>query len=134
MTDFVPSVKIAFYFIAEEFDLEQVTSRMGMTPDGTRTRDDWPTEYFVKTIWSLEIKEENCIAVSLLFDKLIDILEEKSGVIRNICNDYNIEASFEVTIHCQDGDNPELVLTREIISFAASINAEISFDLYCYEQ
>ena len=131
--DFVPSIKVIFCLEADEFNLNQVTERMELIPSEVRTRDSFPTEYYVKTIWSLEIIEENCEAVSIVFEKLLDSLKGKEEIIRNICDDYDIEAGFVVVIHCQDGDNPEIVLPREIISFAAAINAEIGFDLYCYE-
>jgi len=130
MNNFVPSIRIAFYLAADDFNLDEVTRRMGMTPDKARTRDDWPTEHYVKTVWSIETKEENCVAVCLLFEKFLDVLKGKEVIIKDICKDYNIEASFEIIIHCQDGNNPELVLTRDIISFAASIGAEIGFDIY----
>ena len=137
MDDFIPSIKVAFYISADKFDIDEVTRKVGINPTGTRTNADFPEQSIAagvaKTIWWFEVEEENCIAVSILFKKLLIILDSKSKIINAICNDYGLETGFEVVIHCQDGNNPELVLTREIVAFAASINAEIGFDLYCYE-
>jgi len=133
MIDFIPSIKIKFYFAGYEFDLDQVTSRLGIVPDVARTRDDWPTKHYVETIWAIEIEEYNCIAISLLFEKLLAIIKSKGAIIRDICSDCDAEVGFVIVAHYQDGSKPELTLTREIISFAASINAEIGFDIYCYE-
>lgn len=133
MNEIIPSIKVAFSLIADYFDLDQVTNKIGVTPDSVRTRDSWPSKYYVKTVWSMERKKDNCIAVSDVFEKLINVLKGKEEIIKKFCSDYGIETSFEVVIHMNDGDSPKIVLPREIVSFAASVNAEIGFDIYCYE-
>ena len=137
MNDFIPSIKITLYLSAEEFDLDEVTNRLEITPTETRLKNNFPPQSIAadvaRTLWCIDIKEENCIAVSILFEKLLNILDGKSEIIRAVCNDYNLETAFEVVIHMKDGDSPEVILPREVISFASAINAEIGFDLYCYE-
>jgi hypothetical protein len=137
MNVIIPSIKVIFCLFADEFDIDDVTRKLGIIPTDTRTRDSFPSQSIAagvaKTEWCLEIKEENCIAVAILFEKMLEILREKETLINEICDDYNLESSFVVVIHMQDGDSPEVVLPREVISFAAAISAEIGFDLYCYE-
>jgi len=131
--DFIPSIKVTFYITADEFDLDEVTHRLRITPTKTRTKDSFSPQVSAYTVWALEIKEGNCIAVSIVFEKLLTILQDKEEIINRICSDYSTKTGFEVVIHAQDGDLPEIVLPREVVSFAAAINAEIGFDLYCYE-
>lgn len=133
MNDFVPSIKVTFYLSADEFDLDEVTQKIGIIPTIARKKDSFPPTALACTIWALSIKEERCKAICFLFEELLNMLRPKEKLITDICKDYNIEASFEVVIHMQDGDGPEIVLPREVISFAATINAEIGFDIYCYE-
>ncbi|EAG1285184.1 DUF4279 domain-containing protein [Listeria monocytogenes] len=51
-------------------------------------------------------------------------------MINNLCNDLNLKAIFTVVINTENGDDSELVLTKEIISFISTINAEVGFDIY----
>ena len=137
MDDFIPSIKVTFYIVGDEFDFDEVTSRIGVHPTSTRKKAEFPPQSIAagvaQTIWAMEVKEEHCIAICFLFERLLNVLAPKKNLITSVCEDYNLEASFEVIIHMKDGDSPEVVLPREVIAFAASINAEISFDLYCYE-
>ena len=133
MDDFVPSIKVTFYLTGDEFSLEKATKMIGVIPTETRTKDDWPPGGLVCTLWCIEIKEEYCIAISILFERLLDILDGKTKILNNLCKEYNLKTSFEVVIHMKDGDSPEVVLPRKVVSFAAAIDAEIDFDLYCYE-
>ena len=137
MEEFTPSIKVWFCLDADEVDLGYVTKKLGIIPTETRTRESFPPQSiaagFAKDVWSFIIKEENCIAVSILFEKLLSVFKGKEGIIKKLCDDLGLEAAFEVVIHMQDGNSPEVVLPREVIAFAAAINAEIGFDLYCYE-
>lgn len=72
----------------------------------------------------------NCKAISIPFEKLIEILENKSEIIVKICSKYNVVTDFGVVIYMNNGDNSEMVLSRKILSFATFINAEIGFCIY----
>jgi hypothetical protein len=137
MNDFIPSIKVMFCVVADEFDIDQVTRRMGLIPTETRTKDCFPPQSIIagvaSTLWVMEVKEEHCWGVRSLFEEMLDILRGKEVLIKEICDDYSLEVNFEVVIHMKDGDSPEVVLPREVVSFAAAINAEIGFDIYCYE-
>lgn len=129
----IPSIKISFYITGDNYDLEEATKRIGIVPTMARTKGSLPPNALAYTIWAINIKEENCIAVSILFERMLSILDGKANIINELCNDYSLATGFEVVIHMKDGDSPEVVLPREVISFAAAINAEIGFDIYCYE-
>ena len=137
MNDFMPSIKVTLYLGADEVDLDVVTQRLGIVPTETRTKDSFPLQSiitgFAKNIWSIGIIEENCIAVSIPFERMLEILKGKEAQINGLRNEYGFDASFVVVIHMKDGDSPEVVLPREVITFTAAIDAEIGFDLYCYE-
>jgi len=131
--DFIPSINVYFYITADEFDLSEVTRKLGVMPTSTRTKDDFPPQGLACTEWVLETGREDCIAVSIQFEKMLQMLDGKANVIKNVCNEYNLETGFVVAIHMMHGERPEILLPPEVISFAASINADIGFDLYCYE-
>ncbi|MCL2081843.1 MAG: DUF4279 domain-containing protein [Oscillospiraceae bacterium] len=129
----IPSIKITFYLAGKDFDLERATQKIGIIPTRTRTRDSFPLGTLAYTTWEICVEKKRCAAVSILFEELVDILSGKSEILCELCKEYDLETNFEVVIHMQDGDSPEVVLSRKILFFATSINAEIGFDLYCYE-
>ena len=127
-----PVISISFFFTGDYFDLDKVSSAMNIVPTETRNSDSFKITYFAHTEWSIEIIETDCRAVSVVFEKLINLLKGKKEIIRDICSK-NIEVGFTVVIHQKKEDSLEIVLSREIINFSASIEAEIGFDLYYYD-
>ena len=56
----------------------------------------------------------------------------KQAIINCICRKIDIIVDFVVVIKMTNENGPEIYLPQNIVSFAASINAEIGFDIYCY--
>ena len=133
MNSFVPSVKVTLYITADKFDLDEITRWLDIIPTKTRTKDSFPLTGLACTLWSYEIKEEYCLTVSSLFEKFLTVFRKKERDICQICDYFKLDAKIEIVIHMKDGESPEVVLTKEAISFAAAIHAEVGFDIYCYE-
>ena len=136
----VPSVKAIFYITSgkNEFDLEEVSRQLGVAPTRTRRKADFPPQVPAQTSWSLEIKEENAPSVGAVLDKLIHRLTgenafENAEKLCTLCSDLSASPRFEIVIHMQSGDGPEVVLSPKQVLFAAAIGAEINLDLHCYE-
>jgi len=128
---------IYFCLTGENFDFEEITKIMGVTPTLTRRKDEFPQQSIAAGVacaeWILELEEKNCTAISIVFDNLYNILKDKTIIINNLCNEYDIKAWFEIVVHTKEENGPELVLTRENIKFASSLNAGIGFNLYYNE-
>ena len=136
----LPTIKITFFLEGDEFSEEKVSTKLGMTPDEFRTKDDWPdaiknaidlpSHLRPRTGWSIDVKRESCCAVSDQFEKMMDLFKGKESMINELCEELNLSTAFVVVIEMEGGDRPEMVLTKEIVNFISSINAEIGFDLY----
>lgn len=124
------NIKIEFYFIGDWFDIKDITNAMGIEPSDTREKDSFPPEGLAHTEWSIGICAKNCNSISEPFTNLLKRLEGKEQTILSLCHKYHIRAGFNVVIHMEDGCGPEIVLIKEIISFAAAVQAEIGFDIY----
>ncbi len=89
-----------------------------------------------ETIENLQKEELNEVIGSveearpIQFEKIMKLLLGKEIIIKEICSIYNLDTFFEINIFMENGDRPEMILTKDIISFLASINAEVGFDLY----
>ncbi|WP_333638464.1 DUF4279 domain-containing protein [Tissierella praeacuta] len=126
----LPKIRVSFYMTGDEFDIEDITRKMNIIPTKTRQKEDFPVKEFAHTEWVLDTEKESCKVVSWQFEKILERLHDKQEIINQICKEKDIKVGFVVTVFMENGDGPEFVLTKEIISFLASINAEIGFDLY----
>jgi len=126
-----------------EVDLNEISERLNLAPARARTPIDWPEaiknpknelpdEYKPKYTWDYDVQYKECKAVSIRFEELLETLRGKEKIINELKERFALKASFLVSIHAQhDQCNlPEVFLTQEIITFVASIGAEIGFDMY----
>lgn len=129
-----PYVKVSFCLTSESEELTpaDITAEMNLLPTRARVPEQFPVPDFACTGWIYEEEKENCYSVSKIFHELISKLVGKESIIQRICTKFAARACFVVVIHAYDGDNPEVTIPREVVQFAASINAEICFDLYYY--
>lgn len=130
MMEILPQIRVSFFFTGDEFDTEDVTSRMGITPTKIRKKEDFPIRKLAHTSWEIDTEKESCNVTSRQIGKLIKLLIGKELIINQLCSEYNITPGFTVSVFMINGDMPEMVLSKEIITFLASINAEVGFDLY----
>jgi hypothetical protein len=86
------------------------------------------------TSWSYKIREENCSNIAIPFEKIYDILHDKKDTIKDLCNDLNLKAYFSVITHLKLGNTPLNGISNNILSFIVETNAELVFDMYCYNE
>lgn len=139
-------IRITFYLVGKNglhVDLNYISERLNLFSTKTRTPDDWPDyiknpnnelpdELKPRYLWEFDMQYEKCNAVSTRFEEMLKIFKDKAKIINELKDQFILEAGFEVGIHAQhdQGNLPEMCLTKEIIMFAASIEADIGFDMY----
>lgn len=128
----LPKIEVSFLLIGDEDNIDAITNRLNILPSKIRKKDSFKLMEFAQTLWELSSGSENCKVVSWQFDKVLSQLFEKEDIIYSIMKDYNLESCFVVSVHAENGDGPEVSLTKEIIKFAGKIDARIDFDLYYY--
>ena len=130
--EILPQIKVSFFFSGDEFDIDEVTEKLKINPTTTRKKEDFPIKQLAHTLWSLDTEKESCNTVSIQFEKLMELLRGKETLIKLICSNYKINAEFIVDIWMNNGDKPEMFITKDIFSFIASIKAAKGFDLFIY--
>lgn len=132
----MPLLNVEFCLTGNEVDLGDITAALNIEPTKTRLKKDWPNSTILAglacDLWRLSTPQETCKSVSEQCKKLINQLIGKEEIIKQLCEKYNLYAHFEVVIHMQTMNGPEISLEREIVLFLASINADIGFDVYAY--
>lgn len=142
----LPQVRVLFSLIGKfgiEVNFDQITEKICIKPTRIRTLDDWPEaiknpktelpdELKPHYVWQVDIGYESNRLVRDRFDVMLKLLSEKKDIINDLKNQFSLRASFTIGIHAQHDqcNMPEVFLTQEIIVFAASIGADIGFDMY----
>lgn len=126
----LPLIQITFCLSGDEFNLDEVSSRLNIKPTETKKRSEFPIKEWAHTYWALSTQKEHSRAISIQFKKIIDILSTKVDVIIDLCREKDLEINFIITIYMLGNDRPEIVLTKEIVKFISLLSAEVDFDFY----
>jgi hypothetical protein len=67
-----------------------ITSTINLKPSNIRKKDSYVYKEFAHNMWQLSSGRLHCKAVSIPFNKVITVLEDKEDVINKFIEDYNI--------------------------------------------
>jgi hypothetical protein len=137
-------IKISFTFEGPSgvtIDLDEMTRRLALKPTMMRTLDNWPEAIKHPSVdlpdnlkprccWTFEIDYEDCLSVRNQFEKLIDILHDRTSTIKELKEQFGLKTHFEVIISAHHDRMPEIFFTAKIIEFIAHIEAEVGVDMY----
>jgi hypothetical protein len=126
-------VYISLY--GDEFPLEDITEKLEVTPTETYKKCDLiPNRstacYRKETSWDLGTGYQVSLNVNNQLQQIINKLQNKSSIINEIKETYSVECKFLIVVKIEQGNTPALFLDKDIIKFAASIEAEFDIDLY----
>ncbi|MBK5458235.1 DUF4279 domain-containing protein [Peribacillus sp. TH27] len=133
-------VRVYFSLFGDEFPIDEVTDRLGITPTLTykkgelinRSNDytrDFPL-YRKETVWDLDTNYQDSYDVKEQMDQILIPLKNKTVIINQLKVDYKLECKISIVIIMENGDTPGLYLDNEQIEFANSVKAEFDIDLY----
>ncbi|MGF6949787.1 putative DNA-binding protein YlxM (UPF0122 family) [Neobacillus sp. B4I6] len=128
-------VMVYFSLYGDEFSIDEVTEKLEVTPTKTYKKGDLiPNRstvcYRKETSWDLGTGYQVSLDVNNQLQQIIDKLQNKSSIINEIKEAYSVECKFFIVVIIQEGNAPALYLDKDIIKFAASIEAEFDVDLY----
>jgi hypothetical protein len=126
---------VYFSLFGDEFPLEDVTEKLEVTPTETYKKGDLiPNRstacYRKETSWDLGTGYQVSLNVNNQLQQIINKLHNKSSIINEIKEAYSVECKFFIVVKIEQGKTPALFLDKDIIKFAASIEAEFDADLY----
>lgn len=129
--DRAPIISVDFILCGEnenpEFD--KITCELGIVPDYAKRREERKCPQLAKHEWGLSVSRDSSYAVQDVFTELLKKIEQKEQCINRVQQELNLQAVFVVVVVIYK-DRPEIVLSPQIVSFAGSIHAEISIDIY----
>lgn len=132
-------VLVYFQLLADDFLIEDVTHRLGLTPTETFKRGEkgYSSRLREYTSWSLGTGYQSSVDVNDQLQPIIAQLRGKETILDDIYDTYDdMQARFIIVIVMEEGQTPALVFDLETIQFAHRIRAEFDIDLYAnpYEE
>jgi hypothetical protein len=140
------SVNVELVIEGDDFDLEAVSARLGLTPTKQRRRGDIikrkaidSEEIFVdtsvilrwkKNTWGVETGYSETYYISDQAQKLLNIVGGKTDELRQIQDECNVEILISFIVDVRDDIAPALVFERELIAFAHASKARIEIDMF----
>lgn len=135
---FLPLISVEFCITSDSVDLQKINDVLNLTPSKSRKKHEWPQASIKAGIacdsWGINTKKTTSMSVDAECKKMMDILKGKEAIIQTLGKEDNIKTHFEVVIHMTSSQTPAIYLGKETVAFLATINADIGFDIYSYDE
>lgn len=118
--------------VGEDFDVDQVSLEIGMTPDEVRHKDErlGNGSLFGHTEWGIETELKKSDEVEPVLRELFSRINCDPVVLKEVGLKFKAEWHLLILVRIYDEDMPVLFFPADIIQFAAQIGAQIGFDTY----
>ncbi|WP_203362825.1 DUF4279 domain-containing protein [Bacillus sp. REN10] len=129
------NVNAEFVIIGDIFDPNVVTQRLGIEPHGYWIKgEEVPKEPIKRkdTNWWIHTDYEHSFDIMCQLSKLINILQNKKNILKELKTTYDLDYLFLVVINVEEDEKPAIALDSSFITFASDIGAEFEVDLYIY--
>ena len=116
----------------DSFDIDYVTGVLGIHPTIVRRKGEvlHNGRLFESTIWGIGTEYEISRDIASQYSKILHAVQEKTELLARICTECQAEWYIDFVIYIENGINPAMHLSKEIVSFAGAIGAQIDFDMY----
>lgn len=123
-------VKMRLYFASDKLDFERMNEVVGFKPTRIKHKEDCRLKEYACDSWRYEIGYERTCDIRNQTEKMMNQIAPRSDIIREYCENNDIEASFVFILQTATESLPILTLPKEFVALAAKIDAKITFDIY----
>ena len=129
----LPEIGATLIFSSRNINvLNEITAVSEVLPTKIRLPEDYKIKEFSGYDWQREVKIHDAETISEPLNQLIKLFEKNVENLTKLMQSYNLNAYIVIVIHANEDELPEIVIDPQVISFANTIKAEISIDLYSY--
>lgn len=156
-----PQIRLIFTLTkndSNDFDRDDVTRRLGITPSKTSEpivskgkifcesdihevecelpgitilpTEKLPYQMLLHAHWSVELPKIKCWELSEPLEQLEKLFMGKELDVLNVCKEYNLSADMIVRVFAESNNMPELRVDYSSLSFWASMGVSLNFDFY----
>lgn len=126
-----------FSIVGDHFPLNTVTEKLEIEPTQTYCKGDIiegscyssHIRTRIETDWTLSTDYEESFDINNQLNILLKSLKEKNDELKSLKENYSLSFLFVILIELYSEQKPAIYLEQEILSFAASIQADIEIDL-----
>jgi len=127
-------VMVCFCLVSNDCSTDIMTTSIRIEPTKVWVKESFRLPEHAGNKWLLSSGYQVSKGISDQFEQLIVKLADEVDAINLLRSQYkDLSCFFEVVIQAFEQQLPEMILSRSCISFAASLDAEIGFDMYIYE-
>lgn len=129
------SVLVYFSIYSDEFDLNEVTHLMELTPTRVREKGIIPEGRkipSVETSWTLSTEYEHSYDINVQLNKIINLLKGKEKALKTIKDKFDVNFNFEIVIKIENKETPGIFFEKDTLNFINNIGATIDIDTYVY--
>lgn len=130
-------INIEFSIKGENINPVEITKIIGLSPNRFYSRGDQIKNKPIfrdHSLWEIETGFQLSFDINNQLKPMIDMLNDKKDVIKNLTIQYDVVISFIIVIYFINQDKPAIYLSKEVISFLNEIGADIQFDYYFYNE
>lgn len=130
-------INIEFSIKGENINPVEITKIIGLSPNRFYSRGDQIKNkpmFRDHSLWEIETGFQLSFDINNQLKPMIDMLNDKKDIIKNLTIQYDVVISFIVVINFINQDKPAIYLSKEVISFLNEIGADIQFDYYFYNE
>lgn len=125
MRESLPRIKAAFVLSSPKIDVDHVAQMMGIP--GAEIRTQFPKNSIAEPWWSVKV-EKYSNSFDAVLRELMGLLSDKAGIIKELCEQYNIVPVVSIVVEFTYQNRPEMWFSRDILAFFADLNTEIGID------
>lgn len=119
-------IHIEFIIESDKVPMPEVAKRIGIEQCEVRTT--FPKNSIAKPYWQVDVKS-NDISIEDPLRVLIDLLEPKTGVIKEVLAELGETPVLGIYTESKWFDRPILELSHDVLQFFAQFDSDIIFDV-----
>lgn len=119
-------IHIEFIIESDKVPMPEVAKRIGIEQCEVRTT--FPKNSIAKPYWQVDVKS-NDISIEDLLRVLINLLEPKTGVIKEVLAELGETPVLGIYTESKWFDRPILELSHDVLQFFAQFDSDIIFDV-----
>ena len=127
------NIRVDFRILGNNYDIQRISNSLNIEPThfwniGDNIRQTSKKREY--TCWILSTGYEETLDVNTQLIKIQELLMEKTILLNELKESYDLNYNIEVIIKIENGEVPAIYIESETIQFAASIGARFDFDTY----
>ena len=126
-------VKVEFAIYGEEFNVEEMSEILKITPAKTWKKGDKirkSERIHSDTCWMYSTGYEETLDVCTQLSKMMLLFNEKKELLQELKKRFLLDYIIEIVIEIRDTYTPGICFDTDFINFVSDIGAEIDIDTY----